>query len=139
MSDTIPPWLLKFKHDRLSPSTASTQESFISLTEELNLKEVYMVIDALDECPELERQHIIGFVTRVTEYLPCTKVFITSRRESDIVRAFNKSSTPTIQIKAKNIATDIESFVRSEVKKLRKGYYGKKLCLSSDFLEARII
>ena len=137
--DTIPPWLLKFKYDSLSTSTASKQESFIKLAEDLELKEVFVVIDALDECPMHERHHIICFITGVMEALRCAKIFVTSRRVSDIVRAFKESSTPTIQIKAENVAADIESFVHSEVKKLRKGYYGKKLQLTSDVLEARIV
>jgi ankyrin repeat domain-containing protein 50 len=136
--DVIPPWLFKFKHDSLSPSTASKQELFIKLTEDLEFK-VFVVIDALDECPGRERHHIIRFITEVMKALRCAKIFVTSRRESDIVRAFEDSSTPTIQIKAENVAADIKSFVQSEVKKLRKGFYGKKLHLTSDDLEARII
>jgi ankyrin repeat domain-containing protein 50 len=102
--------------------------------------EVYMVIDALDECPQRERHHIIGFITEVMKALRCVKIFVTSRRESDIIRAFEESSTPTIQIKAENVAADIETFVSSEVQKLRNGYPdGRKLYLDSDLLEARVI
>ncbi|KAF2104338.1 ankyrin [Rhizodiscina lignyota] len=50
-----------------------------------------------------------------------------------------ESKTPTIQVQAQSIAADIESFVRSEVKMLRKGYHGKKLFLYSDALEGKII
>lgn len=109
------------------------------LTEELNLKEVYVVIDALDECPDHERHHIIGFITEVMEALRCVKIFVTSRREAGIVRAFEESNTPTIQIKAENTAEDIETFVCSQVRKLRNGYNGKKLYLTSDALEAKVI
>lgn len=137
--DTIPPWLLKFKYDSLSTSTASKQESFIKLAKDLEFKEVFVVIDALDECPMHERHHIICFIIGVMKALRCAKIFVTSRRVSDIVRAFKESSTPTIQIKAENVAADIESFVHNEVKKLRKGYYGKKLQLTSDILEAKIV
>jgi hypothetical protein len=34
-------------------------------------------------------------------------------------------STPTIQIQAENVAADIRSFARSEVKRLRQGYRRK--------------
>ena len=137
--DTIPYWLLKFKYDSLSPSTACKQESFIKLAEDLDFKEVYVVIDALDECPERERHHVIRFITEVISCLRCAKIFVTSRRESDIVRAFEESSTPTIQIKTESVAADIEGFVQSEVKKLRNGYHGKKLYVTDDILEAKII
>jgi len=117
----------------------SKQESFIKLAEDLDFKEVYVVIDALDECPERERHHVIRFITEVINSLRCAKIFVTSRRESDLVRAFEEGSTPTIQIKTENVAADIEGFVQSEVKKLRNGYHGKKLYLADDTLEARII
>jgi ankyrin repeat domain-containing protein 50 len=109
------------------------------LIEELNFREVYVVIDALDECPERERHHIIGFIIEVIKALPCVKIFVTSRRESDISRAFEESNTPTIHIEAENVAGDIESFVRSEVHKLRNGYHGRKFHLASDALEVRVI
>jgi hypothetical protein len=138
-TDIIPPWLLKFKRDSLSPLTASTQQSFVKLVEELNFNEVYVVIDALDECPTRDRHHIVGFITEVIEALQCAKIFITSRREPDIVRAFEESSTPTIQIKAENVAADIEAYVQSEVEKLRKGHHGKRLHVNSNVLKEKII
>jgi hypothetical protein len=98
-----------------------------------------VVIDALDECPEHERYHIIAFIAKIVTTLPCAKVFVTSRRESDIVRAFEDSKAPTIQIRAENVAADIGLYVHSEVKKLRKGCHGKKLHLNSDTLEEKII
>lgn len=98
---------------------------------------MYVVIDALDECPE--RHHILGFIANVVQELPCIKFFITSRRELDIIEAFEKSNTPTIQIKAENVAVDIKRFVQDEVAKLRNGYHGKKLHLKSDLLEATIV
>jgi hypothetical protein len=109
------------------------------LTQELNFMEVYVVIDALDECPQRERHHIIGFITEVMKALRCAKIFVTSRRESDIIRAFEESNTSAIQIKAENVMGDIETFVGSEVQKLRNGYHGRKLYLGSDILEARVI
>lgn len=138
-TDTISPWLLKFKHDSLDPSTASTQDTLIRLVEELKFEKVYIVIDALDECPEKERHHIIGIISEVIKALYGAKIFITSRRESDILRAFEESSTPTIQIEADNVAADIENFVSNKVKKLREGQHGKKLHITSDSLAERVI
>jgi hypothetical protein len=61
----------------------------------MKVKEVYIVIDALDECPENDRPDIIRLLTEVMALLPCVKVFVTSRREGDIERAFAETSTPT--------------------------------------------
>ncbi len=137
--EAIPQWLLRYKHDSRSPSTASSPETFVKLASEMNLKEVYIVIDALDECPEQERPRFIALITKIISDLPCAKVFVTSRREGDIERAFTESKMPTIQVQTQSVAADIESFVRSEVKRLRSGYHGKKLFLSSDALEGKVI
>lgn len=133
--DNIPDWLLRFKNDSQSPSTASKEESFVSLAEDF--QEIFLIVDALDECPRSKRSSVIGFITKVISSLPCAKVFVTSRRESDIVRAFE--SRETIKISADHVAADIERFVCSEVDKLRQGYHGKKLYLNSDTCERRII
>lgn len=101
-------------------------------------KEVFLIIDALDECPKSKRPDVIGLILKVISSLPCAKVFITSRRELDIARAFEHHSS-TIQVRADNIAADIERYVCSEVTKLRQGYNGKKLYLDSSVCERRIV
>jgi hypothetical protein len=116
-----------------------TQNRFVSLVEEL--QKVYVVFDALDECPEQERETILGFVTGiVAASIPCrVKVFATSRREMDIAEAFEDKRIPTIQIRAENVAADIETFARSQVEKLRAGEHGKRLYITSDELKEKII
>ena len=101
----------------------------------------HIVVDALDECPEQDREEVLRFVTGiVTAQIPCrVKVFITSRREMDIAKAFEDKHIPIVQIRAENVATDIETFVRSQVEKLRKGEYGKALYITSDDLKDRIV
>jgi hypothetical protein len=137
--DTIPQGLLQIMHDALSPALIGTQEIFISLIEELS--EVYLVFDALDECPKHQRKDILNFITKiVTAPVPChVKVFVTSRREMDISKAFEDRNIPIIPIKAKTVTTDIEIFVRSHVTKLRKGEHGRTLYVTSDDLAERII
>jgi hypothetical protein len=138
-SGIIPLELLNFKQEARRPSLADIEQFLVRLPVDMRLKKVYIVIDALDECPEKYRPDIIRLLTETMSGISCAKVFVTSRKESDIERAFAESSTPTIQIQAENVAADIRSFVDSEVKKLRKGRHGKKLFLSSDILEATVI
>jgi hypothetical protein len=138
-SAIVTPDLLNFKRAARRPSLADIRQFLVKLPADMKLKQVYIVIDALDECPERDRPNIIGLLIEVMKRLPCAKVFVTSRRENDIKRAFAESSMPAIQIKAENVAADIRSFARSEVKKLRQGYHGKKLFLGSDDLEAKVI
>jgi hypothetical protein len=137
--EAVPSELLDFKREARRPSLADMEQFFIKLPLQMSFDEVYIVIDALDECPKDQRPNIIGLLSMVMSSIPCAKVFVTSRREGDIERAFAESGTATIQIQADNIAADVRSFVESEVKKLRKGDRGKQLFLSSDVLEAKVI
>ena len=50
-----------------------------------------------------------------------------------------KLETPIIEIEAGSVAADISSYVRSEVKRLRDGYDGKRLYLKNDTLEMTIV
>lgn len=111
----------------------------MSLVEDL--RQVYVVFDALDECSEQEREAILGFITGIaTATVPCyVKVFVTSRREMDIAKAFEDKRIPTIQIRAENVAADIKTFARSQVEKLRAGEHGKTLYITSDELKEKIV
>jgi hypothetical protein len=124
------------RHESHSNLTASNLDLFVSLAK--SFEEVFVVLDALDECPEHERHRIIGFVNKVVAELQCAKIFITSRRETDIVEAFEGKIT-TVQIEAKNVAADIALYVHDEVAKLREGWNGKRLYLTSDRLQRKII
>ena len=132
----IPSDLLRLRHDSHSNLTASNPDSFTSPAK--SFKEVFIVLDALDECPEHERHRIIGFINKVVADLQRAKIFITSRREADIVEAF-EGKTSTIQIEAKNVAADIALYVGDEVAKLRRGWNGKRLYLTSNRLQRKII
>jgi ankyrin repeat domain-containing protein 50 len=135
--DVIPQGFLKIKQDALDPSQLGNQETFTTVASEF--QEVLMIIDALDECPKDSRYKILGFLSSVANSLPCAKIFVTSRRERDIEEAFMKLNTPIIEIEAGSVAADISSYVRSEIKRLRDGYDGKRLYLKSDALEKNII
>lgn len=127
------------KEEALPQSLVGTQERFESLVEDSST--VYIVLDALDECPEEERGNILGFITGiVTAQIGCrVKVFVTSRPETDITRAFEDYNVPTVQILAGNVTADIEAFARSQVKQLRDGKNGKTLFITDDRLEEKIV
>ena len=135
--DVVPLAFLKVKQDAMHPSQLGNQESFTIIASEF--REVVVIIDALDECPRDARSRILGFLSGVANNLPCAKVLVTSRRERDIEEAFTKLKTPIIEIEAGSVAADISSYVRSEVKRLRDGYDGKRLYLKNDTLEVTIV
>lgn len=103
--------------------------------------EVFIVVDALDECAEeqLHRNKMIRFLDEIRKSLESVKIFITSRREPDIVSAFNNAGTPMVLIEAKNTAPDIERYVKDEVQQLRQGRHGIQLYVSSEALAEEIV
>jgi hypothetical protein len=137
--DHLPCDLLQLKHDALPSSLLGTEERFVSLVEDLS--QVYVVFDALDECPEQERGDILGFITGiVTAQIRChVKVFVTSRKQMDIAKAFGDKHIPTIQIHTENVTADIETFARSQVEKLQAGERGKTLYIDDGRLKEKII
>ena len=82
---------------------------------------VYFVVDALDECTPDEREGLCKFLLSITDIASTStsqetvKVFITSRRESDIERAFQQKGIPTIEIEATKVDSDIEVYVKAQI------------------------
>ncbi|KAK2760285.1 hypothetical protein FQN54_002353 [Arachnomyces sp. PD_36] len=132
----IPDWLLKHKRSCHSPTTVCNTESFCKMGQDFG--KIIIVIDALDECPEEERDKTIGFILDNAKKLGI-KFLITSRRESDILEAFKGSKTPKFEIQASNVMGDIETFVRDEVNTLVRGRNGKKLHLKDPSLKNTIV
>ena len=109
--------------------------------------QVFVVLDALDECKQdeqdgnLSREQIMNFVLDLTDNLPCAKVFVTSRRETDIRDAFARHKSLTIEIEAKCVTEDIKAYVNDcveylvDTKKLRL----RKLSLKRDIVERLVV
>jgi ankyrin repeat domain-containing protein 50 len=104
--DTIPAGYLRIKQDSLHPSTLGNHDSFVTIAKKF--KQIFLIIDGLDECPREKRHLVLGFISQVLDSLPCAKIFITSRREQDISEAFRKLTTPIIEVKAESVAEDIK-------------------------------
>ena len=135
--DNIPPGFFRMKQDSLSPSSLGNRESFTTVAQDF--EELFLVMDGLDECPREKRHHVLDFISAVVNSLPRAKIFVTSRRETDLIRAFEQMSTPKIEVEAKSVAADISKYVTDEIKRLRDGYNGKKLNLKSKVLEQKIV
>ena len=71
--------------------------------------------------------------------LPRSKIFVTSRREHDIVQAFMRLTTPTIEIQAESVAADISKYVSSEIERLCDDYSGTNLHLQSKELKEKVL
>lgn len=125
------------KQDALPQSTIANRGHFSELA--ASFDEVFLLIDALDEFPQKQRHEVLGFLKGIVYELPHAKVFVTSRRERDIVEVFEGVGTPTIEVEARNVNPDIEKYVASEVEKLRTGDNGRKLYVDNDELVQRIV
>ena len=134
----VPEGFLEAKRNSHPPSYLGNTECVRKLAQ--NFEEVFLVVDALDECLEEKRCQVIGFLQAFLETTSARiKIFVTSRREGDIVESFEDGRIPIIQIKAENVAGDILTYVSRETQRLRQGYGGKRLYVKDDALEEKII
>ena len=81
---------------------------------------IFLVLDALDECILDQRKDLCEFLlslanirTSAGSSQGIVKLFVTSRKESDIERAFQ--SIPTIEVEAAKVNSDIEVYVKSQI------------------------
>lgn len=135
----IPNVLLKSHQESHSPTDVGNLAHFVATA--ANYNELFIVIDALDECTaeHRNRYQMIEFLDQMAKQLGSVKIFITSRREHDIVTAFESARTPMILIEAKNTARDIERYVKDEIQQLRQGRHGHRLYIKSESLANEVV
>ena len=101
------------------PNLDELRNVFIAISS--HFKYVFLILDALDECNKDQRQDLLGFLTTVgtskkaSTLSSSVKLFVTSRREEDIRRAFTGGSFPIIEIQANRVNKDIEQYVTAEL------------------------
>ena len=82
---------------------------------------VFFVLDALDECTLDQRKDLCEFFLSIANSTSTginhgiVKLFITSRKESDIEGAFQQQSIPTIEVEAAKVNSDIEVYVKAQI------------------------
>ncbi|KAL9108612.1 MAG: hypothetical protein Q9187_008271 [Circinaria calcarea] len=136
--DTIPQDLLDSFHEydrNARPRNLDTTLScFINFLRSYD--QVFLIFDALDECEQNLRQRMLEIIKDMITQIPAAKIFVTSRRETDIVDAFTLLKTPRIEIAAYNVEADITRFVVDRVRHLIET---RKLKIQDPLLEGRII
>lgn len=134
-ADTIPSAFRKAKQNADSPSTLANLNHFTTSTSKF--KKVFIIIDALDECLEDdERPRMLCFLAEALRDISHIRVFVTSRREPDIVHKFEALGMLTIQLEAESVAADIEKYVTNEVSRLRSE---KELYISDKELAEKVV
>ena len=97
------------------PSLKELRSAFLAIVQQFN--SVFLVLDALDECTLEQRIGLYEFFSGVLTSTGqgIVKLFVTSRRGSDIERAFHQQSFPTIEIEAAKVDSDIQIYVKAQI------------------------
>lgn len=112
------------------PNAEELQSVFLAVSKHFN--NIFLVLDALDECDQDQRKELCKFFSNIIElsatsaldtynnsaYKPnstTVKLFVTSRREPDIERVFRQRSFPKVEIEAAKVDHDIAIYVAAEI------------------------
>lgn len=80
-----------------------------------NFKEVFIIIDALDECENEAKRLILDLIWDATRKFPCIKFFVASRPENDIKEYFEDLRVPIVEVRAQK---DIKIYLKSRIDQL---------------------
>ena len=127
---SFPPELEKFYEHHYrndsQPKYNELRNIFLAIIQQFG--RIFFILDALDECAADQRKGFCEFILSLADTSltgssqGMVKLFITSRRESDIVQAFQQSSIPTIKVEAAKVDRDIKVYVKAQIKlRLRNG------------------
>jgi len=131
----IPGELIRAKREAKEPTDILDTDSFFEIAR--FYERIFIVIDGLDECPEEKRSPILDFIVKASNNSKSNiKIFVSSRRESDIRARFKHRNTPAIELETGKISPDIRSFVQHEASRLRTE---SRLCVRDDTLFAEIV
>ena len=82
---------------------------------------IFFVLDALDECTPDQRKDLCDFFLNIANTASTgtsqgiVNIFIASRKASDIERAFQQKSIPTIEVEATKVDRDIAVYVQAQI------------------------
>ncbi|KAJ4314926.1 hypothetical protein N0V94_006230 [Neodidymelliopsis sp. IMI 364377] len=112
---------LRALHDKTKPHTPSEEALEVVLTALLQeAKSSYIIIDALDECAEDEKEQVIEGLKSVTQACMGLRVLITSRREDDIYELMQSWCQTQLAIDEGCVNADIDIYVRNAIATDRK-------------------
>lgn len=106
----------EYSRDARVPSYDKLESHFIQLAKRFT--RFFILVDALDEARQEQRREIFKMILNLVDRLQCVQVFVTSRKEEDIINMFLQLKAPKIEIEAKNNAADIEIYARGQIETL---------------------
>lgn len=107
--------------ERVPTSTYLCKDILKSLT--ANHENLFVGIDGLDECEELERRHVLDLISGILNSSSTqrnVRVFLTSRKEKDIGGSIG--SAIRLEIKPHHLEQDIKYYVQVRVSELNKRF-----------------
>ncbi|KAF3917219.1 hypothetical protein ABW20_dc0108227 [Dactylellina cionopaga] len=106
------------KTQHRQPTSRSLCETFLQMVTQV--KEVWLVLDALDECRKEERRDLVRWMEKVLKSEQGNvHLLVTSRQESDIETGIMKFAhkNDIIPIRERLVANDIRAYIHTRVKK----------------------
>ena len=84
--------------------------------------ELFLLLDALDECPEVSdvRQNVLDGLERLASEAPNIRMFVTSREVSDVGEFMETVEADLVSVAARSVGVDIQRFVSSQLSRDRK-------------------
>ncbi|CAN9433148.1 unnamed protein product [Alternaria alternata] len=100
------------------PSSEVLEHILLALLEES--KTSYLVVDALDECLEEQREKTLAGFRRIAQCLPEIRLLITSRKEADIEDLLSSWAVTRFGIDEESVNQDIDLYVKNALATDRK-------------------
>ena len=83
--------------------------------------ELFFLLDALDECPEVDiRQNVLDGLERLVSEAANIRMFVTSREVSDVSESMQILRADPVSIAARSVDADIQRYISSQLSRDRK-------------------
>lgn len=130
----VPEWLRQAKREDRDPREHATIDSFVKLVAAYS--RTFVVIDGLDECTDTARRSVLEFLNDLRFCRPVVKVFMTSRKKSDIARLFERKEVLQVTTDSEDTTKDINLLIRQKTELLRQN---QTLLVQSDTLFEKVV
>ncbi|KAI9650594.1 hypothetical protein NHQ30_000612 [Ciborinia camelliae] len=124
---------VRCNHGQQQPTTKQIMEMLRCVM--VGFRDVYLVVDALDEYPKLERESLLETIVEIRRWeIESTHIFVTSRAEDDIryhlvslCSRYNSETFQNIKVEDPNITEDIKKFLKSTIRGFRSRIWNSDL------------
>jgi hypothetical protein len=84
--------------------------------------ELFLLLDALDECPESNeaRQNVLEGLERLAQGAPNTRMFVTSREVSSVGESMQVLAANLVSVASRSVNADIRRYVSAQLARDRK-------------------